>query len=241
MVQFPFGIHFKERMEYDDVIATEKRRTVGLMPRYSAYFLDKGIWYEIAYGSGNAIPVEEKKKMKQYGENNVVLLDFEGQAFVRSGQILRHFSKSTWSHSEKGEKHTDLAGGVFYLDIPVYIHINEKLIVRFANSGYEEITPVAHASMVNEIAKKLHDDGVLLEWVTASGSLRALLPDRMVRLGCEELRTCIVRADMITPVHSSRDIILYKVAKDHWDPLATSFTNNYQNEIERIYHEICKK
>jgi hypothetical protein len=164
-------------------------------------------------------------------------MNFKGARFVKDGNLLYHLQPIEWRDEQKKEW-TKSDWGFFDLDKYTEIKISENLIVRFTRDGYEEIVSPNTETMVNEIVKKLHDDGVLLEWKT---SLNALLPDRVMRLGCEELRTLLVRADMITPVHSSRECILYKITKDHWDPMATSFVKEYPKEIERIYHEICKK
>lgn len=234
----PIGLRYKERMDWREHMVHRERLAIGLLDGYHLFFFDKQ-WFEITR-DGKAKPVEENKMRTHYGEDNAVILNFAGVRFVKEGACLHHLRPVEW-RDQKNPNWTKSEFGFFYLEEYAEIKISNNLIIRFDRHGYKEINPIDHKTMVNEIVKKLHDDGVLLEWVSASGSLRALMPDRMIRLGCEELRTCIVRADMITPIHSSRDTVLYKVVKDHWDPMATSFVNNYSNEIERLHHELCKK
>jgi len=238
-VVLPIGIHFKERMEYGCIIATEDRRALGLMPRYPVYFLDDGVWYEITYESGCAKPVKVDE-MTKYGENNAEILSFNGYQFVKDGDKLHQLRPVEW-RDQKNPKWIKSDFGFFYLEEYTEIKISGNVVIRFSKDGYEEVTPVNHKAMVNKIVKKLHDDKILLEYVCLKGALRALLPDRTVILGCETLRVCIVEADMITPVHDGGARVLYKVIKDQWDPMATLFVKEYPEEIERIYHEMFQK
>ena len=177
-VQLPIGMHFRERMHYQDGIASERRRTVGLLPGYPVYYLDKGIWYEITFESGKSTPVEEKQMKTPYGAKNAVFFSIGSNNFVLQDERLWDLKMNPWRASNgtcgpAGRRGFFYVNGIDWFEIEV-----SGVWYRFDAEGYAPVESLSDAS--KKICKYLVDNKVLLEHTPSCVNM--LLKDRVAKL-----------------------------------------------------------
>jgi len=208
-VQLPLGMHFRERMHYQDSIASERRRTVGLLPGYPVYYLDKGVWYEITFESGKATPVEERDMKTPYGAKNAVFFSIRNNEFVLENGKLWDLCRNKW-RTETGI--SGPSGQYGLMDIGErWVEIEVSGVwYRFDSDGYAPVESMS--DMSKKICKYLVDNKVLLE--RTPSCVNMLMKDRVLKLSPSWTVWDSLKKDgALTVLHSSQDRSLGLVTK----------------------------
>ena len=207
-VQLPIGMHFRERMHHEDSIASERRRTVGVLPGYPVYYMDKGIWYEITFESGKSTPVEEKQMKTSYGEKNAMFFSIGGYDFVIAKGKLWDLRMNEW----RSEQNAGPSGQYGFLDIDNHwVEIKVSGVwYRFDSEGYATVESMS--DMSKKICKYLVDNKVLLERTTSCVNM--LMKDRVSKLSpSRAMWDCLKKDGALTVLHSSQDHALGMITK----------------------------
>lgn len=134
-----------------------------------------------------------------------------------------------------GEREWTEASGCGYLpvgrDTFEIRELGWKSYYRIDKDGYERIEEKSLAEMIEKIVEKVD----FIE--RRKHVVYALLPDRVVAIGCEEAVTVLEDANLIQPVHSSEEQSLYLVLKNEINEI---HFENHRYRVEELYERIVK-
>lgn len=198
--------------------------------------------YRILYEENPLL--QKVKHVNTFDKKNATFFEFHNTRFVVKDHELWAINTVSWRYERDTTWNLAPQGTVFCLRAPARRIRTGSNQFRVSENGWEEVFEGPSPSeMIDKIINQLHDSQTVLEWVVQAGELSALMPDRAVRLGCRELLNRLANFEVIAAFHNqSSTRTLYRVVNANWkNALTKEFIEANKSEIERIYHEICKK